>query len=101
MPYASPEKRRQAAASSMRKRRIYLSAVAANNPKALAAERARFPMRPLNELEKRLLGMPKPDREQYRAEHASVKAACVALAEQDHEALYRRLRAEVIAEATL
>ena len=100
VPYADPKKRLQAAATSMRKRRAYLSAVAAGNPKAIAAERARDPMRPFKELEARLRAMPKAEREPYRAELARVLAECDAANTLARKAEYHRLRAEVIAEAT-
>lgn len=103
MPYKDISRRRACGARCVREHRMYLAAVRAGDPLALEAERerqrARNPMGPVNALEKRLALLSPAEREQYRAEHAALRRACVSVDTAAASARYRELKRRVVANA--
>jgi hypothetical protein len=92
--------RAERTAERVRRHRLYQKAVAAGHPKALAAEAARNPMRPINDFDARLAALPWEQRQPFKAEYARVLAECQANMPGAHER-YLKLRGEVIAELVM
>jgi hypothetical protein len=98
MPFKDPARQRRAVADSMRRTRLYEAAVHSGHPKALAAEAARHPMKPANDMLAELERLPDRDARQARkAEYLALLAKCQGQMDGARER-YLKLRAEVIAE---
>lgn len=98
MPHKDPAARRRAVAAAVRRTRLYEAAVRSRHPKALAAEAARNPMKPANDMLAEIERLPSRDARQARkAEYLALLAKCQAQMDGAQER-YLKLRAEVIAE---
>ena len=104
MPYTNVISRRKTGAIRARRHRLFTAAVRAGHPKAIDAARQRDiaadPMRPERELYAQIAAMPaREDRQARKAEYLALRERCLSGTDaKAAQAVFKRLRAEVVAE---